>query len=405
LDISDKEVWVFGIVQRSIMSELVKVFGLSLIGITGLIVLATIVQEASQRGLPPAQIFAAIPLIVPSMLPFIIPPTTLFAACVVFGRLAHDNEITAIKSAGINIMHVVWPGILLGAMMSGCMFGMFYYLIPHCHHILRSAVVNDAEEYIFAVLKRDHEVRRLDFKLNWEIWVEQIHGHELRNAIFKRRDAKGHYDVIARAREAELHVDVAKREMLVQMRHGEVLDEAGKTRVHFEEKDYSVPLPELDKSRKPSTREMTWNELRENRREAVEELAGLAMDIGRVETLPNPANLTPDQYRAFLQYKQGQQQLRWRALNVEMQMRPALSCGCLFFVLVGCPIGIWFSRSDYLSAFISCFLPIVFIYYPIQLCFTNLAKDGRVDPAVAHWIANGFLGLIAIGLFRKLLKN
>src|SRR5207253_6917454 len=106
--------------------ELTRVFILSLVGITGIIVLAAIVVEASQRGLGPGQILAAIPLIVPSMLPFIIPPTTLFASCVVFGRLSHDNEIVAIKAAGINVLHVVWPGVLLGLLMSVVTMSLFY---------------------------------------------------------------------------------------------------------------------------------------------------------------------------------------------------------------------------------------------------------------------------------------
>ena len=57
-----------GILHRTIFWELVKVFVLSLIGITGIIVLAAIVVEASQRGLGPGQILAAIPLLVPSMM-------------------------------------------------------------------------------------------------------------------------------------------------------------------------------------------------------------------------------------------------------------------------------------------------------------------------------------------------
>src|SRR5437660_2065091 len=113
--------------------ELAKVFVLSLLGITGIIVMAAIVVEASQRGFGPGQILAAIPLLVPSMLPFIIPPTTLFASCVVFGRLGHDNEITAIKSAGISVLHVVWPGIFLGAATAAITFRPQYHLIPPTH--------------------------------------------------------------------------------------------------------------------------------------------------------------------------------------------------------------------------------------------------------------------------------
>src|SRR5213596_3852009 len=97
-----------------ILWELTKVFVLSLVGITGILLMAGIVAEASQQGLGPTQVLAVIPLLIPSTLPYTIPATTLFAACVVYGRLAADNEILAIKSAGINILQVVKPGLLLG---------------------------------------------------------------------------------------------------------------------------------------------------------------------------------------------------------------------------------------------------------------------------------------------------
>jgi lipopolysaccharide export system permease protein len=92
-------------------------------------------------------------------------------------------------------------------------------------------------------------------------------------------------------------------------------------------------------------------------------------------------------------------------LEVEIQKRPAESLGCLCFVLVGCPVGIWFSRSDYLSAFITCFLPIVFVYYPLMLCGANLAKDGRFHPALTIWFADALLALVGVILFWRMTKN
>src|SRR5207244_11917551 len=96
-----------------ILWELVKVFLMSPVGITGILLMAGIIAEATQQGLGPAQIMAAIPLLVPSTLPYTIPATTLFASCVVYGRLAADNEILAIKSAGVNIVTAVKPGLVL----------------------------------------------------------------------------------------------------------------------------------------------------------------------------------------------------------------------------------------------------------------------------------------------------
>src|SRR6202011_3734327 len=97
--------------------------------------------------------------------------------------------------------------------------------------------------------------------------------------------------------------------------------------------------------------------------------------------------------------------MRMNTLNTELHMRPALSFGCLFFVLIGCPVGIWFSRSDSLSAFISCYMLIVFIYYLIQLCCTNFSKDGKIHPFIALWAANMALGIMALFLYRKLVRN
>src|SRR5262245_54420818 len=123
-----------------ILWELGKGFLLSLVGITGSLLMAGIVAEATQQGLGPAQILAAVPLLIPSTLPYTIPATTLFATCVVYGRLAADNEILAIKSAGVNVLAVVKPGLVLGLAMSGATLGLYYEVIPFTHRLLRALI-------------------------------------------------------------------------------------------------------------------------------------------------------------------------------------------------------------------------------------------------------------------------
>jgi lipopolysaccharide export system permease protein len=393
-----------GILHRSIFFELAKVFILSLVALTGIIVLAAIVQEATQRGLGPEQILTVIPLLVPSMMPFIIPPTTLFASCIVYGRLSHDNEITAIRAAGITVLHVVWPGVVLGLLMSATTMGLYYYLIPHTQRLLRSIIVHDVEDFLYTMLRKDREIRRRpDISMGYEMWVESVQGKVLKNAIFMRRDAQGNYDVVAKAREADLHVGDA---IVVHMRHCHVFDEAGKVRGYFAEREWTVPVPEI-KERMPGARELTWREGLEARKLAVEEAERNQVRLAEITAAlaKNPAAAKLEAERANYEYLCRHSQQRANALTTELHMRPALACGCFFFVLVGCPVGIWFSKSDYLSAFITCFLPIVFLYYPIQLCSTNLAKDGKAPAAVALWMANGAMGLIAVGLFRKLMRN
>src|SRR5262249_54602979 len=157
-----------------ILWELVKVFLMSLIGITGILLMAGIVAEASQQGLGPGLILAAIPLLVPSTLPYTIPATTLFATCVVYGRLSADNQILAIRAAGVNVLKVVKPGIYLGLVMSAATMGLYYRIIPYTHLLLRSLAVSDAEEFLYTMLKKNGGISHSS--MPYAMFVEHVKG-------------------------------------------------------------------------------------------------------------------------------------------------------------------------------------------------------------------------------------
>src|SRR4051794_7044235 len=111
---------MFGtILQRMIFWELLRVFTLALVSLTGLFLLGGLVTEATQRGLSPLQVLMVIPLLIPNTLPYTIPATTLFATCVVYGRLSHDNEVTAVKAAGVHLGRLIAPSLLLGMLTAG----------------------------------------------------------------------------------------------------------------------------------------------------------------------------------------------------------------------------------------------------------------------------------------------
>src|SRR5262249_54869600 len=141
-----------------IFREMLRVFMLSLLGITGILLMAGIVAEASQQGLTPGQIFSIIPLLIPSTLPYTIPATTLFATCVVYGRLSADNELLAIRASGINVVYAVWPGLLFGLITSGVTLGLYYHVIPYTHHLLRTMFLGDVEELLYTMLRKQNQI-------------------------------------------------------------------------------------------------------------------------------------------------------------------------------------------------------------------------------------------------------
>jgi lipopolysaccharide export system permease protein len=404
------EVVVFGsILHRMILWELLKVFVLSLIGITGILLMAGIVAEASQAGLGPAQILAAIPLLVPSTLPYTIPATTLFACCVTYGRLAADNEILAIKSSGVNILLVVRPGLLLGLAMSGLTMGLYWDVIPSSHRLLRQLVFDDAEELLYSMLRKHHSI---DFsQMPFAMWVKGVEGRKLINPVIKRRNAQGKTELTAQARTAELHVDMARRKITIVLNAGTATS-INDDNVTFDCQQVEMDLPPLGDDANRRARDLTWNEILEKRQELETEDAACKLRIAAGPTDPPPsANVPPDdspdpprslrKLRSEEEYCR--QQIIW--LNVELLMRPAQSMGCFCFILVGCPVGIWLSRSDFLSSFIVCFLPIVLLYYPLMLCGTGMAKEGRIDPLLLIWGANLVMGAVGATLFWRLLRN
>lgn len=397
----------FSILSWAVFTDLLKIFAMSMLGITGILVLGGIVPEATQQGLNPLQILGIIPLLIPSMMPYSIPATTLFTVCVVYGRLSADNEILAIKAAGINILKVLWPGVLLGVLMSMTTASLYYHIIPTTQHLLKTLFVNDVEEFLYALLKKDREINQP--ALNYVIAVRQVQGKRLIDAVFfKRKDAQSEYDVIARAREAELQVDMKSKEIHVAMRQFVGLTENGQAVAHVhKQRVWTVPLPSLETTRKRRSREYTWDGLYERRAEVAAEIDARLRDIHQVETQTPPT--VPEQQKAEhiknLRFHIHVLESEDRALATETQMRPVLAVGCICFVLVGCPVGIWFSRSDYLSAFITCFLPIVFSYYPMILAATNLGKDGKIPPEYGLWAANVVIGFVGLVLFRRVIRG
>ncbi|MCY2937769.1 MAG: LptF/LptG family permease [Planctomycetota bacterium] len=394
-----------GILFRMIFWELTKVFGIALFAITGILLMAGIVAEATQQGLGPAQILGAIPLLVPSTLPYTIPATTLFAACVVYGRLAADNEILAIKAAGVNLAAVVMPGIILGFAMSAMTMGLYYRVIPYTHHLLRSLVFRDAEELIYTVLKKQGMLSHS--QLPYAMFVKGVQGRKLINPTFKRRDAKGDVDVVAQAREAHLRVNLAKQQMLIHMRHGVASTDDG-SRGYFEDRVWEVPLPaNLANDADRRARDMTWQEILAKRQEWLESIdrSGDEIQVATAKVDSNPADANLSKHVVNLQNRLKHERQQLRFLDVELQMRPALSFGCLCFILVGCPVGIWFSRGDYLSAFITCFLPVVVSYYPLMLCGTGMAKDGKLDIVTLVWGADLMLASAGLLLIWRLTRN
>jgi lipopolysaccharide export system permease protein len=390
------------ILHRYIFAELARVFLLALTAFTSIFVIIGLVQEATQQGLNPFQILCMVPFVVPASLPYTIPATLLLAVTVVYGRLAADNEITATKAAGINVLYLIVPAALLGVMLSFLTLFLHDRVIPASNLRMRALLVSNVEDVVYAALRRDHVLKTSGM----EIYAQRVEGKRLINTTFKRRLPQGSYDLIVFAQEATLEFDLQNQIVNVMLFNAEVTDGKG-TRIEIgQDKTFPIGLPDMARVT-PGIRDLTIREV-ENRIEDVRHTQ--ATDCGRWvfrSLAPISAGRMGEVPWATLEGvavrgRDAQRQI-WR-LALEPHMRRAISFGCLAFVLLGCPVAILFQRGDFLSAFISCFLPIILLYYPLLMWGFNLSKEG-IWPPIVLWGGNAMLVAFSVYAFHRVLRH
>ena len=135
------------ILQRYVSGEVLRAFLLAVLTMTIIFVLFMVAAEAMRsKLLGPKDVAKLIPYVVPSTLPYTIPVSLLFAVTVVYGRIAGDNEIIAVKSAGMSVMTVIWPTLILATIMSGTLFHLSRGWIPESAHNAKMVLFKDVED-------------------------------------------------------------------------------------------------------------------------------------------------------------------------------------------------------------------------------------------------------------------
>ena len=390
----------FGILQRYILGEVFRAFFLALTTITGIFVLFMIMAEAAKMGLSPRDIASLIPHVIPGSLPYTIPVSLLFAVTVVYGRIASDNEVIAVKTAGLSAMTVLWPAYLLGGLLSVTLLYLSNGPIPNANHEAKLVIFKNMEEMFYKFLKKDREFNNPRWP--FLITVKDVIEKTMIGATFKHRVGDGAppntFDMVIQADTARLQFDTSHGLARVYLDGAEISDPREDIAL-INDKELDIEIPReggvLDDKRiqEWTTSDMVIEQARfrkliakERRRQAI--AASLWIGSGRI----GRADWAQVQ-RAFIDF--GYWNSKLSEFETEKQMRIALAWGSLFFVLLGAPVGILFARGDFLSAFITCFVPIILVYYPLTLLAVNVGKDGMINPTVALWAGNTLLGILA----------
>jgi lipopolysaccharide export system permease protein len=385
------------LLQRYVLLDLARVFTMLVSVLTVLLVFVGVAQQVSESGLGMVQVVQILPFVVPSLLPYTIPATLLLTVCLVYGRMAGDAEITAAKAAGVNVFSLIWPALLLAAALSLASLILSDRIIPWAVANIQRTVASAMEDIFLDVLRSRHKLS--DPRRGYEITVTHVDGKTLINPTFQYAKA-GSAPVYLQAVRGELEFDLANQQVILHLGQGTILTPSGQM-LSFAEEHRPFPLPSEIAEPKPRNmpiehiegRIATFAREAEISRNHRDTAASMAFVLGEYELLADPAF-------------QAHGTLLKRALTqthrhtTEVHSRYALSASCFFFVLLGAPVAILQGRTQFLTTFLMCFLPILLAYYPVVLGMMNLSKNGSVDPLWAMWLGNAGL-LLAGGYFMR----
>jgi len=204
----------------------------------------------------------------PYFLVFTVPMATLVAVLLTFARLAHDNEMTAMKAAGIGFYQMIPPV----AIVAGCAWlftlGLSLFVLPKGNHALKSALIEMAQSRAQLGLKErvfNNQFNDLVFYVN-RISSDGRRLHEI--FISDERSQKVKRTIIAN--EGQILADTGSKLLTVRLFNGTILrvgEEMRSTQtVRFQNYDFRVDLASMFRARSRSHKgrgELTTAELRQ----------------------------------------------------------------------------------------------------------------------------------------------
>ena len=388
---------------RYVVGELLKVFLVTLTGMTFLMLIVGLVQEAIRQGLGPMPVLRLIPYAIPNALRFAVPGTMLFAACSVYGRLAASNEITAIKSLGISPIMAIKPAWMLAFLVSLAAVWVNDLAVSWGHQGMRRVILHSVEQIAYGMLRTQRSYSCSQFSIN----VKRVDGRKLVLPTISIHSKDGSPATVLVAQEAELRSDPEQNVLRLRLTNGRVTVGDRVTMVFPDTIEPQIPLSDAARSGDSGSPSQCplWridSEIREQEerirslREEMATEAAYQMLTGDLASLTHPS-WTDKVNRVHEAVS------RVHRLETEPWRRWANGFSCLFFVMVGTPLAIRMRNADLWSSFAVCFLPILIVYYPLLALGVGRAKAGDLPP-YSVWLGNVILAAAGLWLMRKVLR-
>ncbi len=313
-----------------------------------------------KKGVSFAVMLKVLGLSLPFILTMTVPMAVLGAVLLVFGRMAQDHEILALRAAGIRLDRVAQSPLLAALLLA---IGMAYFndqILPEANHRLKNLLLDIQQKKPASTLKAGTFVRLRNFNIYVDTLEERT--QRVRGIVIQERLPTGEVRLV-RARKGTFS-SIPDKMLILDLEDGKIyeatLREPDRLReVAFRRYRVEIPMDTrlIQRQRSyRSDREMTtgmmWKEIQEQQRRA---------------------NLTrdPEIQRASMR--------RIAQLWVEIHKKFAFAFAAPVFVLLGIPLAVRTRRGGFGTAFGVSFF--VYVLYYLMIIAGEELGDRMMIPA------------------------
>ncbi len=333
-------------------------------------------------------------LLVPFVVSFALPMGMLTGVLLTLGRLSADSEITAMRSAGLGLLRIARPVIIVGVL--GMLTGLYvnFESMPWArvayHRELAEAL--RANPLSFIVPKTFiREFPGYDSKnggVHYVIYVGQKDGPTLRDFWLWKLDAQRRVVELVRAESGKFDFDERTNSLTLTLGHALAEQRDEKAPEDFAEAQ-RVPSFETYGPERLSLEQIFGPAAAVQQKLAWMDWAELHEEKIRVEEQKVPPAEEKDHERAVMKVE----------LTIQEKYTTALAV--LSFALIGVPLGIRVSRRE-TSANLGLAVALALGYYFLTVMVGWLDRHPEYRPDLLLWLPNIIFLCLAAVLFRRI---
>lgn len=354
------------LIREQIVPLSVCFFGLSLILIMGRLLQLT--RYLFTSSLTVGDLVSVVAFAMPGLVLYALPMAALVGVLLAFVRLNSDNELVALRAAGVGF-HQFFPAIAsLLVVTTVFAFANAIYLMPSANRAFEVKLKSLGRSILPVLLK---EGTFIDIVPKVVFFFGSVDANNLQiDGVFVQDNRQPEVGVTIVADHARIAYPPDLSQLIFQISNGMITrvgdDLRNAQAIAFKNYDLALSLDELlgtasgfIKGRK----EMTMSELAEKIRKK-----GPGYEL---------------------------------SFDLEYHRRLALPLSCLLLGLVGAPLGALFRQSGRMAG-VTVGLGIFLTYYVVLSAGKGLGENGIISPFLAVWLPNLLTSLVAIVLWVKL---